>query len=156
LITPVVHLGHGEIIEEDEHLLVVRGSHDTSLELDQFAFDTALEVVGLRGTREIDSLEDLGVSVKLGSIHDDDGGLGGTGSSNEEGVLQAVLLTDGVALEGQLGDPVHDVLGTSRVGGRDQELGEDNLPGGFPLLGSPDAPLLGLGVNEVVEDGFLL
>ena len=95
----------------------------------------------LCSTREIDSLEHLSITIELISVHNHYGGFGSTGATNEQGVLETMLLTDGVPLQWEFGDTVHDVLSTGGVRGRDQELREDNPSWRFPLLGSPDAPM---------------
>jgi hypothetical protein len=67
-----------------------------------------------------------------------------------------MLSTLVVSLKGELGDLINDVLSTSRVTGRDKELGEDNLLGSSPAFGLPESPILSIGVEEVIEDSFLL
>jgi hypothetical protein len=71
LISPVVNLRHGEIIQEAEHFLVANRSEDSSLMLLDFTFHSGLEVTGPGRTGEIDSLEGL-VVVEGSGIHEDD------------------------------------------------------------------------------------
>lgn len=130
LITPIVDLGHRVIIHEHKHVLVTVGAVDTGLMLDEFAFETGLEVGGPGSVREVNSLEGSGISVEFLSIHDEDGGLGGTGGTDEERVLEAVLLSDHGPLKRQCRHLVDNVFGTGGVRGGDKELGEDNLLGG--------------------------
>jgi hypothetical protein len=156
LITPIVNLGHGEIIQEAEHLLVSNRSEDTSLMFSDFTFNTSLGVGRSSSTGEIDSLEGVSVTIELGSVHQDYGGLSSTSSTDQQGVLETVLSTLVISLKGELGNLINDVLSTSRVTGRNKELGEHNLLGSSPAIRLPETPVFGLGIKEVIEDSFLL
>lgn len=71
-------------------------------------------------------------------------------------MLETSLASFLVSLKGEFGDLINDVLSTSRVTGRNEELGEHNLLRGSPALGCPELPLLGVGVHVVIEHGLLL
>lgn len=113
LITPSVDFGHGEIIHEDEHLFVSDGSLDTSLELNEFSLERVLEVDGEGGTGEIDSLERVGFAIEGVSVHENARSLGGTGTSDEEGVLKTEFLTVGLSLGVERSNVSHNVFSTS-------------------------------------------
>jgi len=83
LITPIVNLGHGEIIQEAEHFFVSNRPVDTGLMFGDFTFNTELEVRRSGSTREIDSLERLNITIKLFSIHEDNRSLSSTRSTNK-------------------------------------------------------------------------
>jgi hypothetical protein len=123
---------------------------------DDFTFNRGLKIGGSSGTREIDSLERVSVTVEFSSVHEDDGCLSCTSSSNQKSMLETMLTTFVVSFKGKSRDLINDVLSTSGVTCGDKELGEHNLLGSVPAIGLPERPFFGLGVKEVIENSFLL
>ncbi len=93
LILPLVDLRHGEVIKEDSKLLVLEGTEDLGVLLLDFRLNRLLEVVGLSVEREVDSLEGEFLLVEAGSVHQDDGCLGSTLTTNDESVKKTWLLS---------------------------------------------------------------
>jgi hypothetical protein len=89
-------------------------------------------------------------------VHDDDGGLGGTGTTDEERVAETPLLTLGVVLIRKGSDFLEDILSTSRISGGNEQWREQKTARRSPGSSLPECPGLGLWVNKVVEDGFLV
>jgi len=120
-----------------------------------FTFNSQLEVSRSGGTGEVNSLEGL-IFVELGTVHQDDRSLSSTSTSNKQGVLQSLLLSDDRSLKRKVGDLVNDILSASRVTGRDQQLREHNLLWGIPHLRCYHGPSLGLRIDNVIENCLLL
>ena len=156
LIVPLVNLRHGEVIKEDDKLLVLERTVILGVLLLDFRLNGLLEVVWERVEREVDSLEGVLLLVKTALVHEDNRSLGGTGTTNKKGVEETDLSSALRAHLVERTDLLNDVLGTSRVSSRDEELREDEDARLLPLDGLPVLPLTGLRVDVVVEDGLLL
>jgi len=72
LILPFVDLRHGEVIEEDDKLLVAEGTIVLRVLLLDLGLDRLLEVVRESVEREVDPLEGELLSVEARLIHEDD------------------------------------------------------------------------------------
>jgi hypothetical protein len=83
LITPCVDERHGDIIDEDSHLLSSWRSEGLDLFLLNFSLDGLLEVEWSGGTGEIDSLVEHDFGIELAAVHLADGCLGCTWRSNK-------------------------------------------------------------------------
>lgn len=143
LISPSVLERHGEIVNENSHLLVSDWNEGSGLLSLNFLFDSILVVDWLGSTREVNSLHGHLVLVEGIGVHDDGRGLGSSGSSNQKGVELSVLLSDLTLLSWKVGDLVNDELSSGRVRGWDQKLGESNSLWNLPWCWLPNLPLLG-------------
>ena len=92
LILPLVDLRHGEVIKEDNKLLVGEWTIVLSVLLLDFRIDRLLEVVWEGVEREVDSLKGI-ICRHASRVHEDDRGLGSTSTTNEQSVEETDLLT---------------------------------------------------------------
>ena len=110
LITPCVDERHGNIINEDGHVLSTWWGESSHLLLLNLSLNRLLEVEWSSSTREVDSLEEHLLSVELVAVHHDDGGLGSTWSSNEKSVQVAWFLSSLMSHMWQVSNLINDIL----------------------------------------------
>ena len=148
LVTPVVHHGHGNVVDEDDHLLSGRWPEGSPRSLLNRRLDGNLERPRLREGRERDVLRGGGVAVEPGHELLDRGGLRRAWSTDEQR-----LLVDA-------GDNLEERLEADRVEGGDDEPGKLGLLLRHRVLPRRDlgVPVPPLGIflgDEVLEEGFL-
>jgi hypothetical protein len=71
-------------------------------------------------------------------------------------VAETPFLTELMFLDGEGSNLLGDVFSTGGVSGGNEQLGEDEATWGNPGDGNPEFPGLGLRVDVVIENGFLV
>ena len=156
LITPSVDERHGDIIKEDSHFLLTGWSVGSDLLSLDHGTDRLLEGIGGGGTGEVHSVEEHLVGVEFAAVHHDDGGLGSTWSSYEEGVVVSWLISLLGSHDWELGDLLDDILGSGGISSWDEELRESDSLGRVPHLSGPDGPLESGLTNVVVVNSLVV
>jgi hypothetical protein len=89
LVTPFVHLWHRDIIQENCKMLFSEWEVVLGILSLYLTGDGILEVVWESIEREVDSLGRVLLSVLFRKVHQDDGCLTGTNTTNKKSVLQS-------------------------------------------------------------------
>jgi len=94
--------------------------------------------------------------VELVAVHHNDGGLGGTRSSNKKSVVVRWLVSLFTSHNWKISNLLDDVLSSGGISSWDQKLRENNFFWWLPVGSLPHGPLHGCLINIVIEDGFVI
>jgi hypothetical protein len=76
------------------------------------SLNRVLEIPGLSSGREVDTLEEHDAGIELVGEHDSNGGLSGTGTTNNKSVLEVLFSTTFVSNDWEVSVHLHDVFST--------------------------------------------
>ena len=147
LVSPLVDVGHVDVVNEDGHFLAGRGTVKRTHTLVHKALHGRLEHTGSGGAGEVERFEHVDFWVVLVAVTLNDDGLGRTLFTNQQHCL--ALFGDGVAEE------VH--AGVVYVGHQDGQVVGDGVArvDVFRYARLPVLPVTGCLVDHILKDGVL-